>query len=242
MLAEYRATGAKSVGTTGAVVVAAPAGVATGDLEILVSTTITGATIAITDDGGSAWAPMTGTPVTLVGAGEILYVWSRIRQSGDGDPEVTPSADHSLSARLAYKVGTFDTSDPFEIEATGTEETNDTSFSFAPGTSTTGDDRLVVVISTSGTDSDTASVPVCTNAALTNLASRANYSTASGGGGGFGITEGAKVTAGAVGTFACTYSPNVTRKAFISFAIKPGTAVARVPRHGFINHHGVGVA
>lgn len=215
----FRAAGAKSAGTTGAVTVAAPAGVATGDLEILIAEVPTAATCSITNNGGGAWTAMTGSPIT-VAAGERLYVWSRIRAGGDGDPQVTASADHVCSARLAYQAGTFDTSDPFELETTSTETTSDTSFSWAPGGTTGGADRLVLVVSSILRDSNTASVPVCTNASLTSLASRANYCTNSGAGGGFGVTEGAKATAGTIGTFACTYGA-ASPKSYISFAIKP---------------------
>lgn len=217
----FRAAGAKSAGTTGAVTVAAPTGVATGDLEIIIAECATANTISITSDGGGAWTLMTGLPVTVAG-GEKLYVWSRQRAGGDSDPQVTASADHVCAARLAYQTGTYDTSDPFEIETTGTETTSDTSFSFAPGTSTSKNDCLVLVVSTILRDSNTASVPVCTNANLTSLNSRANYCTNSGNGGGFGVTEGALATAGAVGTFACTYGA-ASAKSYVSFAIKPTT-------------------
>ena len=215
----FRAAGAKSVGTTGAVTVSAPTGVATDDLEILIAECATANTISITNNGGSSWSAMTGTPVTVTG-GERLYVWSRVRQSGDGNPQVQASADHLCACRLAYQTGTFDPSDPFEIETTSNETTSDTSFSWAPGTSTTGIDRVVLVISTILRDSNTASVPVCTNANLTSLASRANYCTTQGNGGGFGCTEGTRAASGAVGTFACTYLA-ASAKAYISFAIKP---------------------
>lgn len=215
----FRAAGAKSAGTTAAVTVSAPTGVATGDLEILIAEVPTAATCSITNNGGGAWTAMTGSPIT-VAAGERLYVWSRIRVGGDGDPQVTASADHVCAARLAYQTGTFDTSDPFELETTSSETTSDTSFSWAPGGTTGGADRLVLVISSILRDSNTASVPVCTNASVTALASRANYCTNSGAGGGFGVTEGAKATAGTVGTFACTYAA-ASPKSYISFAIKP---------------------
>jgi hypothetical protein len=215
----FRAAGAKSEGTGGAVTVAAPAGVATGDLEILISTTVPAGSITVTTPGGSAWTAMTGSPID-VSSGEELFVFWRIRQAGDSDPQVTPGSDHSCSGRLAYQAGTFSTSDPFEIETSSTETTSDTSFSWAPGVSTTDVDRLVLVISTTGADTGTGQIPVCTNAALASLASRANYCTASGGGGGFGCTEGAKAVAGDVGTFACTYA-GASRKAYIAFAIKP---------------------
>ena len=154
----FRAAGTKSVGTTGTVTVTAPAGVATGDLEILISGTDVAQTVSITDSGGSAWTAVSGTPVAAV-AGTKLYVWYRIRQSGDSDPQVTPSGNFSISTRLAYQSGTFDTITPVDTEATGTEDTADTSFSFSPGTTTSVNNGLVLVISTSGADNEAGQLP-----------------------------------------------------------------------------------
>ena len=138
-----------------------------------------------------------------------------------------PRGGSRLRGQARLSGGTFDPDDPFEIEAASAETTSDNSFSWAPGTSTADADRLVLCVSSILRDSNTASVPVCTNAALSALASRANYCTSSGAGGGFGVTEGAKAAAGSVGTFACTYGAS-SPKAYLSFAIKPKPAAATV--------------
>jgi hypothetical protein len=214
----YRSTGAKTASTTSAAV-AEPTGVATGDLEILVTSTISGGSNSIADNGGSAWTAMTGSPVDA-GDGEALYVWWRIRQVGDSDPVISLTSDHFCAARIAYTEGTFDATTPFEIETTGTEITSDTSFSWSPGTTTAGTNRVVLCIATSGFDSNTSQVKIMSNSSLTSRALRVNYETSSGGGGGFGATEGARSTAGGVGTFACTYA-KASPKAYMSFAIRP---------------------
>jgi hypothetical protein len=214
----YRSTGAKTASMTSAAV-AEPAGVATGDLEILVTSTISGGSNSIANSGGSAWTAMTGSPVDA-GDGEALYVWWRIRQAGDSDPVISLTSDHFCAARIAYAKGTFDTTTPFEIETTGTEIKSDTSFSWSPGTTTAGTNRAVLCIATSGFDSNTGQVKIMSNSSLTSRALRVNYETSSGGGGGFGATEGTRSTAGGVGTFACTYA-QASPKAYMSFAIRP---------------------
>ena len=214
----YRSSGAKTASMTSAAV-AAPSGVATGDLEILVTSTISGGSNSIANNGGSAWTAMTGSPVDA-GGGEALYVWWRIRQAGDSNPVISPASDHFCAARIAYTVGTFDTAIPFEIETTGTEITSDTSFSWSPGTTTAGTNRVVLCIATSGFDSNSGQVPIMSNSSLTGRALRVNYETQLGGGGGFGTTEGTRSIAGGVGTFACTYA-NASAKAYMSFAIRP---------------------
>lgn len=216
--AVFRAAGAKSEGTTGTVTVAAPTGVATGDLEILMTESAGSDTVSITNNGGGAWTALTGSPVTP--ALTTLNVWWRIRAGGDGDPVVQAASNHVCAGRICYQAGTFDATTPIEIPATGSEAVSDTSYSFAPGTSTSGADRLVLSVSTCSASSATGQVPVCTNANLTSLNSRINISTTSGNGGGFGVTEGTLAAAGAVGTFACTYA-NAGNKAYASFAIAP---------------------
>jgi hypothetical protein len=214
----YRSTGAETASTTSAAV-AEPAGVATGDLEILVTSTISGGSNSMANSGGSAWTAMTGSPVNA-GDGDALYVWWRIRQAGDSNPVISPASDHFCAARIAYTVGTFDTTTPFEIQTTGTEITSDTSFSWSPGTTTAGTNRVVLCIATSGFDSNTGQVKIMSNSSLTGRALRVNYETSSGGGGGFGATEGTRSSAGGVGTFACTYA-KASAKAYMSFAIRP---------------------
>jgi hypothetical protein len=211
----FKSAGLKSVGTTGAVTVAAPGSIATGDLEILISATISGQTVSVTTDGGSAWTSLGSSTCT---SGEDLFVWYRVRQAGDGSPIVTPSGDHSISVRICYTAGSYDPTTPISNWTTSFENTSDTSFSWAPGFSTSVDNSLAVVISTSGVDSNTAQVPVCTNASLSNLASRTNSETTSGLGGGFGYTEGKLATHGAVGTFATTYA-SASPKAYAAFSI-----------------------
>ena len=217
----FRAAGAKVVGTTSALSVSAPAGVATGDLEILVVGTIAGGSVTITANGGSAWTALTGSPIDVT-AGEKLYVWWRIRQAGDSDPSVNAGSDHFIAARMAVTAGTFSSSSPIELAQAASETTSDTSFSFATTGSTSGVDRLCFCICTSGADSNTQQVPVMTNAALTSLTTRlANHQTNTGGGGGFGCTTGIRAAAGALGTFACTLA-GVSPKSYLAFAVKPG--------------------
>lgn len=224
--ATFRAAGAKSEGGLGGLNIIAPAGVATGDLEILIATCDQAETISITNTGGSSWTNLVSALVSATAANnEKLYIWWRVRQSGDGNPELTNTADHICATRLAYTAGTFDATTPIEALATGTEDTADTSYSFAPGNSTAGSDRLVLSVSTTGRDSGLASTGMpAANANLTSLNSRADYCTSTNTGGGFGVTEGVLASAGAVGTWTSTYASS-SRKAYASFAIRPFIAV-----------------
>jgi hypothetical protein len=219
-LPEFRAVGTKAVGTTGEVEVAAPAGIATGDLELLVATTIAGGTVTIPSAGGGAWTAVAETPIDVTG-GEKLYAWTRVRAGGDGNPKVKAATDHICATRFAWVAGSFDTSDPLEVEKSGTEVTSDTSFSFAPGNETAGVDRVCVVICSSGVDSDTGQAGTNTaNTSLTAVNMRAEPNTKEGGGGGFWLADGYRAAAGTVGTWTQTMT-SASPKAYVSFAIKP---------------------
>jgi hypothetical protein len=223
----FRGAGTKVATAATAAAVTNPTGIATGDLDVMIAATATGVAITITNNGGGAWTPMTGTPLDVAG-GRRLTMWWRIFGAADTTPTLDAASDMQCTGRIAYQAGTFDTSDPFEVETTGTETTSDTSFSFTPSVSTTGADRLALVVSTIVRVSNTASVPVCTNAALSALASRQNFCTNQGTGGGYGITEGAKAAAGDIGTFACTYLA-ASPKSYLAFAIKPVAATPSFP-------------
>lgn len=216
-----RAAGAKSDGTTGTVTVAAPTGVATGDLEILIVETTTSA--SITNNGGSAWTAFTGSPKTETAA-RALYIWYRIRQAGDGSPIVQATADQICASRLAYQTGTFDAAAPIANITSSSEATVDTSFSWAPGFSTGRNNCLVLCCATTIRDSTTVAVPQMTNSNLTSLAARGSANTNNGNGGGYGCTEGALATAGAVGTFACTYSTTSSAKTYFAWTIQGAPA------------------
>ncbi len=217
-LPTFRAAGAAANGTTGAITPGAPAGIATGDLEVLVASTIAGGSLSITTNGGGAWTAMPNTPIDVT-AGEKLYVWYRIRAGGDTDPQVTPGSDHSIAQRGCYTTGTFDPVTPVSDSVNGSEATSDTSFSFAPGYNTPTDNCLVACVCTSGQDTASAQVPVMANTSLTSLTLRANSNTLSGGGGGFGWTDGTKATAGTAGTFTTTIA-NASPKAYVAWTVR----------------------
>lgn len=207
----------KTVGTTGVVSPAEPTGVADGDLELLVASTIAGGSISITNNGGSSWTPL-GTGHQDVVNGEHLYVWYRIRQAGDSAPSVQAATDHICCTIWGYH--SVDQTTPVEAIVWSSETTSDTSFSFNPGNSTSVNDCVVCTVYSSGQDSNTGQAgTVFANASLTNVALIAEYQTTQGLGGGFAILEGDKVTAGTTGTWSDTMV-NATTKSYVSFAVR----------------------
>lgn len=223
----FRAVTAKSAATTGTNAPGLPSGVAANDIVLLIATVNTGATISIQTAGSITWNAVTGSPFDVAG-GEKLYVWWGRYVSGATGPTLSAAsdADHSVAATIAYS-GCIDTGSPIDSTgiASSSEATSDTSFSFATGVSSTAHNALCICIATSGVDSNTGQIPVMTNAALAALASRANYQTASGGGGGFGLTDGTLAGGGSMGTFACTYG-GASPKAYVAFALMGGKSAS----------------
>ena len=222
--ASHRATGAKSASATFPLSIAAPSGIVTDDLEMMIATVPTAQSISITDAAGGAWSlidPGSLGYTETVAGGFKLYWWWRVRASGDsGNPTLTGSGAGAICAcRVAYKRGTFDPADPFEAETTSTETTADVSMSHTAGTSS-GYGNTVLCVGTINRDSNTASVPVMANSSLESLASRADYCTAASTGGGFGLTEGKQSAPGAAGTFTVDYLGTGSAKAMASVVLK----------------------
>lgn len=198
-----------------------PAGMAAGAIVILVATCPTANTLSITANGSvTTWTAITGSPVT-VAAGEALYVWWGRWASGTTGPTVHASASDVVCAGTAAWSGCLDVGSPIDVQATGTETTSDTSFSFATGISSTRNNCLAICVASILRDSNVASVPVMTNTSLAALASRLDYCTTTGAGGGFGLSEGTKATAGTLGTWANTYGA-ASPKGYITFALIGG--------------------
>jgi len=212
----YRAVGAKASGT-GAVTPALPSGMSSNDICILVATTIAGGSASITATGSIAtWTPLTGSPIDVTG-GEKLYVWWGRWTSGTTGPTVTPGSDHCCAGIVAY-YNCYAGGSPIDVSATGTETTSDTSFSFATGLTSTYNNELAIAICSTGTDTNTAQFTTMANPSLASLAERMDYETNSGGGGGFALDEGTKITAGTLGTWTSTLT-TASPKAYISFAL-----------------------
>ncbi len=217
-LPAFRSASAKAAGT-GAVTPALPASMAANDIVLLVASTIAGGSISITAVGSIAtWTPITGSPVDVT-AGEKLYVWWGRWASGTTGPTVTPGSDHCIAGTVAYS-GCITDATVINQQATGSETTSDQSFSFATGVSSTVKDCLCIGICTSGEDSNTGQVPVMANTSLAALASRLNIQTNSGGGGGFGLSEGTLAVAGSMGTWTCTIGVS-SAKAYLTLALRP---------------------
>jgi hypothetical protein len=210
----FNSVGAKSA-SAGAESPASAAPV--GALELLIATTIAGGTVTLTANGGSAWTAITAQDVT---GGEKLYLWWRVKQSGDSAPTVTPSSDHICCTIAAYTNVARDGNPVVHLVAPGSEVTSDTSLSFVTGQTTTEAQELCVVVYTSGADSNTGQAGAPANTSLTSVTLRAEYQTNAGGGGGFAIADGVRAVAGTMGTWTDNTMVTATPKSYIALAIR----------------------
>jgi hypothetical protein len=218
----FRATGAVNYGTTSAISPALPTGLVNNDVCILVASTIAGGSITITANGSiGTWTPISGSPINVTG-GEKLYVWWGRYSSGSTAPSLQAGSDH-IVARITSYYNVSTDANPIDVAATGTEATSDTSFSFATGLTTTANNEMCIAVCSTGYDvNSTAMFSTMANTSLTSLAERMDNVRNSGGGGGFGMAQGFKATAGTMGTFTSTLT-YASPKAYIAFALKQAT-------------------
>jgi hypothetical protein len=219
---QFISTGAATNGTTGSISPALPAGLVPNDVCVLVASTIAGGSITKNSDGSIAWSAVSGSPIDVT-SGEKLYVWWGRYETGSTAPTLTPASDHSIGQIFAYRG--VDTNSAIDVQATGTQTSTSTTFSFATGLTTGTNNDKVIVVCSSGYDTATAQFTnAWTNANLTDISDKTiiDSQTSSGGGGGFGVSDGNLATAGAVGTWATTLVTTSTQ-AYICFAFKPST-------------------
>lgn len=214
----YRAIGTAASGA-GAITVGLPSGMSANDIVILVASTIAGGSITITTDGSvTPWTAVSGSPIDVTG-GEKLYVWWGRWSSGTTGPTLTPGGDHCVGRTVAY-YRCYAGGSPIDVSATGTETTSDTSFNFATGLTSTYNNELAIVVCSTGYDgASTAQFGSWANTALTSLAERMDNCVSTGGGGGFGLEQGARITAGTIGTWTATLA-QASPKAYIAFTLK----------------------
>ena len=217
-LVAYRARGTVASGTTGAISPGLPAGMVANDVCIMVASTLAGGSITITADGSiTPWTAVTGSPINVTG-GDKLYVWWGRYSSGSTAPTLTPGGDHSI-ARIAAYINVSTGADPIDVYETGTETNSDTTFSFATTISTSRSEMCLVACSTGFDGTSTAQFSAWANAGLLGITEILDSCTANGGGGGFGLANGYKSSAGAIGTWSATLT-NASAKAYIAFALK----------------------
>lgn len=202
-----------AVGGTGDLTLAMPAGIAAGDLLLLVVET---ADEAVATPSG--WTVVTSSPQAVTAATRLSAFWKRASAT-EPSVVITDPGDHGVSCILAFR-GCATTGDPFDVVIPGTEAVSDTSLSATGGT-TTRDNCLMVVVVVGDADVAAAThYSAWTNADLASITNRLDTSSTLGNGGMLAVTTGTKATAGAFGATTAT-SDTAAQKAFMTLALRP---------------------
>lgn len=173
----------------------------------------------------TGFAAVAGSPkntVTTQPNGTRLTVfWARAGASPMPDVTIADPGNHCIAQIFTYQ-GVVTTGDPWDVTGGGADDGPpvDTSVS-ATGVTTTVTDTLIVVAVAQGRDANsTSTFSGWSNVNLTGIAERADFARNNGDGGGFGVMDGVKATAGATGNTTATLS-DAFRNAFLTIALKP---------------------
>lgn len=178
---------------------------------------------------GSPQATGTGANGT-----RLTVYWARATSAAMAPPAYTNPGNHSYARILTYR-GVIATGNPWNVTGGGVKAALSGTVTVT-GVVTTVADTLVVQAVARDNDSAAAAFSAQTNANLTGIAERSDGGTTNGNGGGIGIWDGVKATAGATGNTTATVTSS--RNAFLTIALRPAPALD----HFAISHAGSGVA
>lgn len=222
----FRAAGTLAHGTTDQTP-AAPAGLATDDIELLLCESQAGTHALTTANGfvsAAADIDVASGTATIATHGSL---WWR-RYSGQADPVVTVATNHILAQRYAFS-GCATSGDPWDFIEPSSEATEDTTGDATGNTTTSADCLIAVCLGSAKPDSvGTAEISAPTNANLTSVTERADNAGNSGNGGHVGLITGVLATPGATGN--TTYTKvSAGYKFHYVVALKPPSAVTANP-------------
>ncbi len=204
-----RAVGAGNSGASSAVI-AAPAGLASGDVEIMLAECIQTETIS----DPATWTALSVSPQT--GAATKLQAWYRRWNGSDGNPTLSGVTNHVVGIRVAFK-DCIASGDPIDAIA-GATAASSTAVSFPTITTLTAN-CYVVNLCAAGTDTATPQSSGEANASLSGVAELADFFAIDGGGGGVIAIGGGKAAAGAVSATTATLA-TASSQGLITLALK----------------------
>lgn len=207
------------VAGTGAISVPQPAGIAAGDVLLLVVETANEA-VSVQMSG---WTEVSVSPQGLGTAGGTaatrLAVYYRISAGDEVAVGIADSGNHTIAAILAFRG--VDQTTPINALAADLRATDNTAVIF-PSVTTTKDNCWILLIEAHALPdaNSTAVVSGHTNANLSGITERLDGNTNAGNGGGLSLASGEKVTAGATGTSSAALTTS-TIGAQITLALQP---------------------
>lgn len=169
----------------------------------------------------SGWTEAGDSPASNSGTNptRLTVFWKRAASGSEAAPSTNSLADHCVGTILVYR-NCADTGDPFDVTASDSGGTG-TSISAIGATSTTDYCRILSAVATTR-DVVTGVSPFSsfTNSSIRPVIIRANAADTSGTGGGIGVADGYKPSAGTYGTTAVVQSHAVEYTTWTG-ALKP---------------------
>ncbi len=173
----------------------------------------------------AGFVEVTGSPQTT-GAGaagtRITVFWARATSTIMASPTIVGPADHMYARIITYR-GVVTAGNPWDVTGGGVKAAASTSVTVTGVTTTVANARIVQAVARDN-DSAAAAFSAETNANLTGIAERNDAGTIIGGGGGLGVWDGLKATAGATGNTTATVASSIN--AFFTIALRPQGAAA----------------
>lgn len=155
-------------------------------------------------------APANGTRLTVF--------WARATSNAMAAPIVADPGNHVYARILTYR-DVIETGNPWDVTGGGVKASPATTSVTVTGVTTTIPETLIVQAVSRHNDSAAAGFSNQTNANLTGITERSDGGTTSGDGGGIGVWDGVKATAGPTGDTTATVSSSVN--AFLTIALRP---------------------
>lgn len=205
------------VSGTGAVSPAWPAHVA-GDVALLFVESRGGDAVTLSNAQG--FAAVAGSPQNInapANGTRLSVFWARATSAAMAAPTVADPGNHVYARILTYR-DVIETGNPWDVTGGGVKAAAGTTVTVT-GVTTTIDQTLVVQAVSRHNDAAGAGFSAQANAGLAGLSERSDGGTNSGDGGGIGIWDGVKATAGSTGNTTATVTNSVN--AFLSIALRP---------------------
>jgi cellulose synthase/poly-beta-1,6-N-acetylglucosamine synthase-like glycosyltransferase len=186
---------------TGAVTPGLPTGHAANDINVMFCET-NNQTISVAN-----WTQAPSSPQS--NGTSRLTVFYRREVTGDGNPATNDSGDHQVCRIIGIRGVVTDST--LWNATNGTTGGSNTTGSIPGNTTTVANTMVLVAASTDLDNANTSAFSGWTNGNLANLTERMDNDVISGGGGGFGVASGQKVTAGDYGATTVNYTTASTK-------------------------------
>ncbi len=167
----------------------------------------------------------------------ITVFWARATSTAMGAPTVADPGNHVVAQILTYR-GVINTGDPWDITGGGVKAAASTSVTVTGVTTTVVDTLIVAAVAQDIDANSDATWSAWANANLTGITERSDWGGNKGNGGGFGIMDRVKATAGATGNTTATVLSSIN--AFLTIALKPIPPPITL-NHIRLEHDGSGV-